>query len=363
MAPTSCPGIVKEIDDILQKDYGHTERSDARNNAYCCLLYGSKPSDELVAEALVMGLSMQNSRYPLVLLHTPDVPVSVLSVLQKSGLFKQFRIVEYIRAHLSLFKKDWFRDVFTKLHIFALTEFHKVIFLDLDTVCMHVSELDQLFDTPNCVFGAFENSKRDRTPIRHGQALSRYPNTCKLINAGLILVSPNKASFECLLKDVVSFSVDHVPGMTPEQFYLARVMGHHFVNFSQKYNFEVQYHGGVPAYSDWRTLPFEEIVMFHFSGAQMFERLVTVNESADWGCQVEKYFVRKTWESEFSSSERDFANARAEKAFREWSTFFLRTVSMLRSTPPSDIYEAISELRRLLNPVVRPTRPPPSLAE
>jgi hypothetical protein len=356
------PPISAQIDAAVHDLIYPSSNDGTGSFAYCGLLYGSSPSDELVANALVMGASMQQSLYPVILMHTGDVPVAVVTVLKKSGLFSEFLEVEYIRGHESLFKKDWFRDVFTKLHVFNLTRFDRVVFMDLDTLCMHPDQLDKLFVLPECIFGAFENSKRDRSqPLPHGSKMNTHATRCNLFNAGLIVVTPNKTLFDILHSDVVSVSEHHVPGMTPEQFYLARVMGHHITNLSQEFNFEVQYHGGVPAYSTWRNTPYENVVLYHFSGGHPFKRLSSTDP--EWGCQTEKFYAKKAWIEEFTLDERSFANSRAHQAFMEWKRLFMHVISTLSGNEVDDLGNAISFLAHVLHPpaINRPTRPAPKL--
>jgi hypothetical protein len=320
------------ITDILSSQVQEITESEDRgkvSHAYCFLLYGASPTDQMIANALSVGHSMRFSKYPRVMMITEDVPDEAVNILSECGVFTRVVKVEYIKAHRSLFKKDWFRDVFTKFHIFNLTEYSRVMFLDIDMVIRDVSAMDDLFDLP-CNFGAMENSK---TPdagsmwLQHG---SEMGNDCKLINAGLILVRPNSLLFETLVSDILSDSSDHVPGMTPEQFYLARVMGKHFHHISQKYNFEVQLHGGVPRTDLWETLCFEEIVCFHFSGGSALSRIVDLG-NREWGCQTEKRSILSVWKQEIDSETRKLANERARLAFGLWAFHFAQACKTVRS--------------------------------
>lgn len=300
-------------------------RSCGSNFAFCCLLYGSSPSSQILANTLAMAQSLCNRRRPLLLLVTPDVPERIRQIINSTMLFDDLRAVEYLMGHETLFKKDWFREVFTKLHIFGLTEFDKVLFLDLDIVVNDVARLEDLFMS-DFMFAAMENSKGDRAGsmwLRHGQQMGRH---CRLINAGVILATPDLDLFQTLVSDISSPSSDHVAGMTPEQFYLSRVMGGHFNHLSQEYNFEVQYHGGVPVTKTWmETASIDKIVSFHFSGGNPLKTLCSFakGEKIAWGCQTEKFMVRKTWENDFSENLRDIANTRAKAAFAKWALNFI----------------------------------------
>lgn len=298
---------------------------------YCCLLYGSSTTIELLSKALAMAHSLRNSKYPLIILMTPDVSNEIRQIVEASGLFSELRVVDYILAHVGLFKKDWFREVFTKLHIFNLVDYCRVIFLDLDVIVNTVPTMDQLFDS-GFGLGAMENSKGSPSSgsmwLKHGELMGR---NCRLINAGVMLVCPNKQLFELLREHVSSASDEHIPGMTPEQTYLARIFRHRFHHISQIYNMEVQYHGGVPVTSKWLSASFDETVLFHFSGGNPFERIWDGSDS-EWACQTEKRMVKEKWFIEFNESERKFANERARLAFGKWAFHFASALLILQQS-------------------------------
>ena len=297
--------------------------------AYCALLYGPNPSAQIVANAITLSESLRGSSIPVVLLVTPDVPDNVRALLVASGRFHSVKVVEYIMgSYPGLFKKDWFREVFTKLHIFNLTEFDKVIFLDLDIVVSLPEAMEDLFHLP-VMFGAMENSKGFKAgsmTLNHGE---RMFDKCRLINAGLIMVTPDTDLFNLLLSDVTCESPDHEPGMTPEQFYLARVMGKHFHHISQRFNFEVQLHGGVPLTSHWKRLSFDGVVCFHFSGGCPLKRISDL-KNEEWGCQTEKRMIADKWFNEIPLSVRENANERARLAFGLWALNFARACKSIR---------------------------------
>ena len=302
---------------------------------YCALIYGSSPAQSLIANTLALARSLQNSAFGILLLATSDVPASVIRILRDTALFSEIRVVPYLLADEALFKKDWFREVFTKLHIFNLTDFSKVLFLDLDVIVVNVPAMDALLES-DILFGAMENSKGSRAAsmwLKHGELMQ---GSCKLINAGVMLVTPDQELFRLMLDDFTHPSPGHVPGMTPEQFYLARVFGKHMSHIEQRYNFEVQLHGGVPVTKLWRSAEFHDIVCFHFSGGNPLERIQDTHD--DWGCQVEKRSARERWESELTPAERAGANERAKKAFAQWAFCFSsacrRVKQLVKEIPP-----------------------------
>ena len=322
--------VRERITDCLSRN----ENFDANGiRAYCFLLYGSNPTEQMVSNVLTVAYSLRDSKHQKIILLTPDVPESVSSLISRSGTFDRVCRMDYIMANIALFKKDWFREVFTKFHIFNLTDFEKVVFLDLDMAIREVSSMDAIFDLP-VNYGAMENSKNEKSGsmwLSHGESMGKY---CKLINAGLIIVRPCRELFDILVSDVTSESADHVPGITPEQFYLARVMGEHFHHISQRFNFEVQLHGGVPRTPLWNTLEFEEIVCFHFSGGQPLKRISALSDP-EWGCQTEKRMILSVWNSEISIGVKNLANERARKAFGFWALNFALACKLSRAQAAS----------------------------
>lgn len=273
--------------------------------------------------------SLQSSQIPVILLLTPDVPGAIASLIRNCGSRVAPIVVDYIYGNPSLFKKDWFREVFTKLHIFNQVTYERVIFLDLDMVVRDPADLRCLFDLL-IDYGAMENSKSWSSGsmiLDHGQRMGKK---CGLINAGLIFCKPDRKLFDMLVSDVTSESAEHVPGMTPEQFYLARVMGEHFCHISQRFNFEVQLHGGVPLTDRWRRLEFEDVTCFHFSGGSPLDRIKDL-ENPEWGCQTEKKMIAERWFNEISESTRKIANERARLAFGLWAKHFALACKQVRT--------------------------------
>jgi lipopolysaccharide biosynthesis glycosyltransferase len=312
-----------------------------KNVCFCCLLYGSI-SDQLVSNLLALAHSLRG-KGSLVLLLTPDVP----DIFTQTDLFVKVKTVEYIYGSSSLFKKGWFQEVFTKFHVFNLVEYDRVLFLDLDTVVVDFEKLEGILNAP-FRYGAMENSKGRAAPTDSLNHAQRFNQNCKLINAGVMLISPDHTLFNLLLSDVTSDSPDHVPGMTPEQFYLARVMGKHFHHISQAYNFEPQYHGGVPMTRFWNSAHFSDVVLFHFSGCSPLKQISEFvrYKEVEWGCQTQKYYAKKAWDTGFTEATKALANDRARLAFVHWAFHFSSACKHVRETLANNIPECIENLVR-----------------
>ncbi|KAJ7706052.1 nucleotide-diphospho-sugar transferase [Mycena rosella] len=103
-----------------------------------------------LAGALVLddGLRDTKSKYPLVVMVTPDLPQEVRDVLIKRGIpMREIRSLQPGEGVHSLATADArFQDTWTKLRAFELEEFDRVVLLDSD---MLVKEnIDDLMDVP-----------------------------------------------------------------------------------------------------------------------------------------------------------------------------------------------------------------------
>ena len=114
--------------------------------AFVSTLFGSKVA--YCIDALVLGESLRihQTKHPYILLITDDVPGKWKSVLIKVGW--QLRTVEYINGDKFYTRGSGgrFSGVFTKLQALNLTEFDKVVLLDLDLLVRE--SIDDLFDRP-----------------------------------------------------------------------------------------------------------------------------------------------------------------------------------------------------------------------
>jgi alpha-N-acetylglucosamine transferase len=102
----------------------------------------------MLSGALVLNRTLQAvSKYPLVIMATDTLPASSRDVLQRSGL----RIVDVdhispAEGQHSGFDTSFnrFNDAWTKLAVFGLTEFEKIILIDSDMLVLQ--SMDELFD-------------------------------------------------------------------------------------------------------------------------------------------------------------------------------------------------------------------------
>lgn len=235
--------------------------------AYTTLLYGPRCHRYFLG-ALVLGHGLQRfggSSAERLLMHTPDVPVTYINALTLAGW--SCREVEYIKDVSFAFFHNWksrFLDVFTKLRLLQLTDFDKVLFLDLDMLvrreAMDVESLESLFD----VEAPAAMTRGDPVP-RHGEVVpySRFwsylkrrtkdkipvHQQCSGINAGLMLLKPDEDLFNQALEEVNDRNhPEHYATYMPEQEYLGRLYGTFdtWRHISCRFNFEIDKNERVP---------------------------------------------------------------------------------------------------------------------
>lgn len=116
-----------------------------RRFAYAAAIWGSSPGFALGALVLGSALRRSGTEHDLALLHTDEVPASTLTLLAEVWSLHR---VDHIEADSALFhlKGTRFDGVFTKLHVFGLCEYEKVLMLDLDLAVLRCP--DELFDLP-----------------------------------------------------------------------------------------------------------------------------------------------------------------------------------------------------------------------
>lgn len=246
--------------------------------AYVTLLYG--PScHEYFLGALVLGHgllkhggSSGSTSPPLVdrvLLYTPDVPEVYLQALEMVGWTN--KRVEYLsgvsRSYFHNWKTSRFVDVFTKLRALQLTQYRKIMLLDLDLLIRHprvaggnLQPLESVFDldTPAAM-------KRGPPVPKHGETVSYaemwghstrrtgdslpFHQQASGINAGVMLLEPDAKVFALMEKELRDwYHPEHYPTYMPEQEYLSRFYGtfSRWTHVSCCYNFEIDKNERVP---------------------------------------------------------------------------------------------------------------------
>lgn len=194
------------------------------------------------------------------LLHTGDVPQKYLSILERNGW--ELLQIPYLTAVPSLFRKHvlWkFGNIFTKLRVLELLDVDRVLFLDSDLLIRSdASEaISSLFDLRPPA--AMLRGQRGKASPSHGEALSYmdlWSNTERRetesipayqqaggINAGVMLLQPNKNAFEYMANELQDwYHPEHYGTSMPEQEYLTRFYGvfDQWTHIDCRFNFEVR---------------------------------------------------------------------------------------------------------------------------
>lgn len=218
--------------------------------AYAASLWGTSPG--FVLGALVLGQALRRSgtRHDLVLMHTDDVPMSSRALLEEVW---SLRLVDFVDAASGLFtlKGGRFDGVFTKLHVLGLTEYAKVLMLDIDIAVLHCP--DDLFElSPPAAMcrgrsGAPHGSRIDGRFFFAGEVpdpLERFFEWSQHggINAGVMLLAPDAALHARALREVTSLThPERVPGNGPEQDYLSRLFAPSWSHINVAYNFQLHH--------------------------------------------------------------------------------------------------------------------------
>ena len=212
----------------------------AAKYAFVSILFGKQVA--YCIDALVLGECMRTvgTKHPYILLITSDVPVQWRLVFHKVGW--ELREVEYLDGdHLYCHgSKGRFAGVFTKLHALNLTEFSKIVLLDLDLLVR--TNIDDLFlrPAPSAMRRHASADFVDQELIPSNQLIDTRGHRISGINAGVMVMRPSKAEFEEMLQQIGAQKA--TPGRRksgmPEQDFLTRYYRHNWHHLSVCYNYQ-----------------------------------------------------------------------------------------------------------------------------
>ncbi|CAE7568867.1 unnamed protein product [Symbiodinium pilosum] len=253
--------------------------------AFLICLWGA--SREYLLGALVLGYSIKRtgSKHDRVCLYTSDVPHAHIQLLSRLWICRPISHIDVAMEQLSFpDKEDRFAKVFTKLNGLALTEYEKVLMMDIDLLVRR--NIDDLFElTPPAALRRGMNE----VFLGHGQMVDGrrfFLGTDKSmprwswgqgtgINAGVMLWRPDQAVLDQMLDELTEPNhPEHVKGNGPEQDYLSRFWADApWTYIGVEYNFQLHQmffalHPERANYAERSVLlqtP-EEIRVVHFSG-------------------------------------------------------------------------------------------------
>ena len=97
--------------------------------------------------ALNESLRRVKSSYPVLVLTSPGIAPDVTLKLQQAGIVvKAISVSVYVPADLKAASGHW-GHTFDKLHVFGLTEYEKLVYVDSDMIVL--TNIDELFDKPH----------------------------------------------------------------------------------------------------------------------------------------------------------------------------------------------------------------------
>lgn len=193
--------------------------------AYATLLYGS--TAEYFLGALVLGWSLHEHgcQEDKLLLHTEDVPDPFLEALRQYWKLRQVNALNAVQTLYEDFDKSRFKGVFTKLQVLSVTDYRKVLMMDLDMLVR--GNLDELFKlrTP----AALKRCSGREQPEHGGDVFAedmwyaQRDGMCSGINAGVMLLEPDQQVYDRMVAEIQDFGhPEHLGTTGPEQDYLAR---------------------------------------------------------------------------------------------------------------------------------------------
>ena len=219
--------------------------------AYITLLYGDNDYF-LGALILIISLIKTKPKHDTVLLYTSDVPKHKIDILKK--YYTDVREIEYIDIKKT--SKKRFKKIFTKLKIFTVTDYDKILFLDND---IYVNKnLDDVFNKYNCPAGTAinENLKyNDNEKVKDEQVV---------FNAGFWLIEPSNYIYKKLIDELKNFDTTQ----ELEQEYVSYYFNRKWTNISYLYNFQFSLSSFGPKTKRTQTYKktkIEDIYTIHYS--------------------------------------------------------------------------------------------------
>lgn len=207
-------------------------RSQKQKYAYVSLLMGN---NIYFIGALIFGYSLkQVTNYDIVIMVTPDVPDAQKNILRE--VYDVVLEIDYVEIDKGLIKDydhNRFKDIFTKLQCFKLTQYEKIIMIDIDMLI--IRDMDDLF---NLKAPAASLKNHD---LKHGEKIPKNliiknGNLIGSINAGVMLLKPSIDEYGAIVDDIKTAKNRQYKLM--EQEYLSERYHDQWTNISFLYNFQ-----------------------------------------------------------------------------------------------------------------------------
>lgn len=222
--------------------------------AYVALLNGD---NIYFLGALVFGYSLKkNTNHDKILMVTPDVPDKQKKILQ--DVYDIILDIDYVEVDHNLiikYEENRFKDMFTKLQCLQLTQYSKIIMIDIDMYVL--GNMDDLFKlSPPAASVRTYTLPHNTTIPKH--LIYRNNELVGGINAGVMLLKPDKQEYNEIIKDVYENPKGKLY-YAPEQEYLSERYYDTWTNISFIYNFQFSLFHRAKKYK------FREIRCIHYS--------------------------------------------------------------------------------------------------
>lgn len=165
-------------------------------------------NDSYVYGVMLLKASMQRvgTKYPLHVLITDEVSAASCEIMRQIGvtyeLVDLIKLPDHIMAHNMTYDKElattW-QNCWTKFHIFDLTQFDKIVFLDADI--MILKNLDHLFNCPHM------------TSALDGEYFNLWPDWPHF-NSGCLVLEPSHELYESILNFGLNYKEEDLPNYT-----------------------------------------------------------------------------------------------------------------------------------------------------
>lgn len=230
--------------------------------AYVILLFSMKQKaymkdlQKYISGALTLGHVLKNkikTKADLVAIVTPDIQDDIRKALSEFYIIKEYPKIKVDNKKTVNIFRPVFAYVFTKLHAFKLTQYNKIVLLDIDITpikyfdnlftCKTPSGIIELHYGNNEIKHSYDDMRDENSYLwmkkyckccRHGKKIpekftknvlkNKYPG----INAGILVLKPSTKVFNKLIKKIhqIQISKKHIKYkyVLPEQQFLTEVL-------------------------------------------------------------------------------------------------------------------------------------------
>lgn len=177
-------------------------------------------------------------------------------------------MVEYLKS-ANLCKSERFIYVFTKLHVFSLVKFTKVVLLDTDILVRQ--NVDHLFSRP--ALSAFRRHPsanfKDRAKIPGDHFFDSRGKQVGGINAGVVVLRPSENDFQNMMSEIQDPDFPMDSSDMPEQDYLTNYFVDQWYNLDVRFNYQLHQiaHTDRNGLEECKRLhiAYEDLSIIHFS--------------------------------------------------------------------------------------------------